>query len=428
MSERCNKEELLAREIFPSRLALACWTRADPPHATIPSAQMDQRLEHSTAPRTILYIDHATALGGAERSLLLLLQHLDRTRFRPLLATNPGPLADAAASLQIPGFAIPMPALRRQPAAILRLWTGARALTRVIHRERVDIVHSNVMRASFYAAIASKLTRRPLVWHVRDIHTEKWYIWLMSRLAQRTISVSDAAARPLHTSQLAVIHNGVDLPEFDPSLIDATTFKAQLGVPADTPLVGIIGRIRPWKGQQYFLAAASEVARLVPAARFLIVGGTIFPAKEDYLGQLRRVARDYGIADRVIFTGHRHDVPEILAALDVLVHCSDAEPFARVVIEGMAMAKPIVAFADGGTPEAVLHRETGLLVAPGDVPALAGAIERILQDEPLRRDMGKKGRARVEAMFTAEQMTRKVEVVYEKLLSRRTVRGCDETR
>ncbi|MGB3904933.1 MAG: glycosyltransferase family 4 protein [Anaerolineae bacterium] len=389
---------------------------------------MDQNLELCNTPQTILYVDHAAALGGAERSLLLLLHHLDRRQFRPLLASNPGPLADAAADLHVPVFTIPMPRLRSWPAPLLDLWRGARALADIIRRERVVIVHSNVMRASFFGALSSKLTRRTFVWHVRDIHTERWYTWLMSRLSDRALAVSDAAARPLHSSQVTVIHNGVDLAEFDPSLIDGASFRTELGVPNDTPLVGIVGRIRPWKGQQYFLAAASEVARLVPAARFLVVGGTIFPAKEDYLRQLRRLAGDYGIPDRVTFTGHRRDVPEVLAALDILVHCSDAEPFARVVIEAMAMAKPIVAFADGGTPEAVLDRDTGLLVPPGDVAALAAGIEHLLLNEPLRHAMGEKGRSRVEAMFTAEQMTRKVEKVYEELLSPRTARTFEEGR
>lgn len=382
---------------------------------------MDQRSNLSNVPRAILYVDHAEALGGAERSLLLLLRDLDRTRFRPLLASNPGPLADAAANSGIHVFTNPMPRLRRRLAAGVDLWQGARALADIIRRERIVIVHSNVMRASFYGAIASKLTRRPFVWHVRDIHTERWYIWLMSRLADRSICVSEAAARPLHGSQVTVIHNGVDLAEFDPNLVDGRTFREELGVSKDTALVGIVGRVRPWKGQQYFLAAASELARRAPVVRFLVVGGTVFAAKEDYVGNLKRLAHDYGIADKVTFTGHRSDIAQVLAALDIVVHCSEAEPFARVVIEAMAMAKPILAFADGGTPEAVVDGETGLLVAPGDVEALAGGIEQLLQNEPLRRAMGQKGRSRVEAMFTAEQMTQKVERVYEELLSPRTL-------
>jgi len=248
----------------------------------------------------------------------------------------------------------------------------------------------------------------------------------MGGLADRIIAVSDAAARPHPHPRLTVIHNGVDLAEFDPHSIDGSAFREELGVSADTLLVGIVGRVRPWKGQRRFVEAASQVVQRVPGVRFLVVGDTIFPAKEDYLGELRELAQHHGIADGVVFTGHRSDVAQVLASLDVLVHCSEGEPFARVLLEGMAMAKPIVAFADGGTPEAVVDRETGLLVPPADVAALARSIENLLHDEPLRRAMGQRGRGRVETMFTAEQMTRRVEAVYDELLSCETAQDRGE--
>lgn len=377
-------------------------------------------------PRTILYVDHATALGGAERSLLLLLRHLDRTRFRPLLASNPGPLIDAATDEQTPAFAIPMPRLRGRPGAMVDLWRGARALQDIIHRENVVIVHSNVMRASFFAALSSKLTRRALIWHVRDIHTERWYVRLMGTLADKVIAVSQAAAHPLSHPHVTVVYNGVDLTEFNPDLVDRTAFRKELGISRDTPLVGIVGRVRPWKGHGHFLAAASQVAKRIPMVRFVVVGDTIFPAERDYLGELRQQAQQHGIADRTMFTGQRTDIAQILASLDILVHCSDAEPFARVILEGMAMARPIVAFADGGTPEAVLDGKTGLLVPPSDIAGLAQGIEHLLRNEPLRRAMGKEARARAQAMFTLEHMARQVEAVYDDLLSRETAQGSDE--
>jgi glycosyltransferase involved in cell wall biosynthesis len=367
----------------------------------------------------VLYVDHAESVGGAERSLLLLLKHLNRDRIQPLLACSAGPLAEQAAAIGVPIHPVPMPRLRGQAGAPLDLWRGARVLVDVVRREKVAIVHSNVMRASFYGALACRLTHCSFVWHVRDIHARGWYVRMMKKLADRTIAISRAVALPIGDSHAAVIYNGLDLHEFDPSSIDGVAFREELGVTGDTLLVGVVGRVRPWKGQRSFLEAASQVAERVSGVHFLVVGDTIFPAKEDYVGELKRFAQDQGIAGSVTFTGHRSDVAQILAALDLLVHCSEAEPFGRVLIEAMAMAKPVVAFADGGVPEVVVDGETGLLVPPGDVAALAWRIEDLLCDESLRRAMGQKGRARVEAMFTAEQMTRKVENLYEELLSSR---------
>jgi glycosyltransferase involved in cell wall biosynthesis len=250
----------------------------------------------------------------------------------------------------------------------------------------------------------------------------------MSRVADRTIAISKAVARPLSDSHAPVIYNGLDLEEFDPCSIDGTAFREELGVTRDTLLVGIVGRVRPWKGQQFFLEAASQVGQHLPRIRFLIVGDTIFPAREDYISELKELAQHHGTADKVVFTGHRSDVPRVLAAMDILAHCSEAEPFGRVLIEGMAMAKPIVAFADGAVPEIVVDGETGLLVPPGDAAALARGIERLLHDESLRRAMGRRGRARVESMFTAEEMARRVEAVYDELLSRRTTQVYQEMR
>lgn len=367
----------------------------------------------------VLYVDHAQALGGAEHSLLLLLKHLNRQRFQPLLACTGDHLAQRAAGMGVPVYPVPMPRLRGQPGAMLNLWRGARALASVIRRQRVAVVHSNVMRASLYAAFASQLTRRSFVWHVRDIHTERWYVRVMSGLADRAIAISEAVARPLSDSHATVIYNGLDLEHFDPYSINGTGFREELGVTNDALLVGIVGRVRPHKGQRFFLEAASRVGHRIPRVDFLVVGDTIFPAREDYLGELKGLAEGRGIADNVTFTGYRNDIAQILAAVDILVHCSEAEPFGRVLIEAMAMARPIVAFADGAVPEIVVDGETGLLVPPGDVAALARSIEYLLDNEPLRDAMGQKGRARVEAMFTAEEMARRVETVYDELLSLR---------
>jgi len=172
----------------------------------------------------VLYVDHAEALGGAEHSLLLLLKHLDRERFQPLLACNHGPLAEAAAALDVPVFPVEMPRIRGEPLGPVRLLRGGLALSNIIRRQRVDIVHSNVMRASFYAALAAKLSGRPLVWHVRDIHrpSERWYTRLMCRLARRVIAISQAVeeiaqnhVRSRVFEQGAIVINQIGAVPFD---------------------------------------------------------------------------------------------------------------------------------------------------------------------------------------------------------------------
>ena len=373
------------------------------------------------AVQRVLYVDHASALGGAERSLLLLLKHLDRQRFQPLLACNPGPLADAVSSLDVPVFPIEMPRIRGEASGLMHLIRGSLTLSRIIRRQRVDILHSNVMRSSFFAAVAALLTGRPLVWHVRDIHppSERWYTRLMCRLSDQGVAISGAVAASLPCpAHATVIHNGLDLDEYPPDF-DAAAVRGELAIPSETPLAGMVGRLRPWKGQDRFLRAAAMVAQSMPQARFLIVGGAIFAGGEAYDMRLRQLAAELDLVERVVFTGQREDLPRLLSAMDVLVHCSDAEPFGRVLIEGMAASLPVVAYADGAVPEIVTHDKTGILVPPGDESALARAILELLRDPHRRREMGAAGRHRVQNHFTASQTTRGLENVYTHVLSSR---------
>jgi len=313
---------------------------------------------------------------------------------------------------------VPLERLRgvHNPFLLLgRYWRGVSSLQALVEREKVDLLHSNVMRASLYAAGAAKLAAIPLLWHVREIHMQRWYPWLMCGLAQRAVAVSQAVADRLPcSSKVEVIPDGVELEIYDPCL-EGAIFRQELGLASDLPLVGIVGRIRPQKGQTLFLEAASRVASQDSRVRFLVVGETIFPGRH-YLEELKGLAQSLDLGQRVIFTGYRQDITRVLASLDILVHCSQAEAFGRVLIEGMAMAKPIVTFADVAVPEIVKDEETGLLVPPGDVRALAQAILSLLGNVEQRQEMGRRGRERVEANFDVRPLTRRVEETYRFLL------------
>jgi glycosyltransferase involved in cell wall biosynthesis len=366
--------------------------------------------------KSILFVDSAEALGGAERSLLLLMEHLDPNHFHPILASNASPLAEEARAAGIEVAIVPMLRLRHLPTAPSLLVRGARGVARLIRMHDVAIVHANVMRASFYAAAAARWTGTPLVWHVRDIHTERWYIPLMCAFAARAIAISQAVAESIPCrAKLSVIHNGIDLAAFDPAL-DRDGVRRDLQLPSDVPVIGTVGRLRPWKRQDLFLQAASRVSAAQADVHYAVVGDTIFPAGHDYLGELRALALDLGIVERVVFPGYRSDMAQVMATLDVLVHTADAEPFGRVLIEAMAMGRPIVAFRDGGVPEIVADGETGILVEPGDVDGIANAVVGLLADPERRIRMGSAGRERAARLFGAATTARAVERVYDELL------------
>ncbi len=154
----------------------------------------------------------------------------------------------------------------------------------------------------------------------------------------------------------------------------------------------------------------------MPEARFLIVGGAPFRAGDAYPARLHRLAQELDLAHRVVFTGHLEDVRPALAAMDVFVHAGDPEPFGLVNLEAMAMGKPVIAFAHGALPEIIAEEETGLLVPPGDITALAEAVVCLLRDPPRRAAMGRAGRARVRERFQITHTVDRLATLWAELL------------
>ncbi len=361
----------------------------------------------------VLFVDHAEGLGGAEHSLLLLLKHLDRQRFVPLLACNPGHLADRALAVDVGVRVVPMPRLRNAATSVVRWPRGVVSLVRLARRESVDVVYSNVLRASLYAAPAAQLARLPLVWQLRDILPRGLYIRWMSRRASEIIAVSRAAAEPLAQGlPVTVIPNGVDLDSWRDSAASRAKTRARWGWPEQSCVIGIVGRLRPQKGQEHFLRAMARLADEFPGARFAVVGGTPLGSEDAYRERLHALSEQLRLAERVTFTGHRSDVQDLLHSLDVLVVSSTMpESFGRVVIEGMAAGLPVVAYDHGGPSEIVVDGATGCLVPPGDIAGLGSAVARLVGDAKTRSRMGAAGRERVASRYDVRDVARETERV-----------------
>lgn len=372
-------------------------------------------------PLTILFTDHGEGLGGAEYSLLDLLPALDPARWHAVLACAAGPLATAAQARGITVHTMPFPRLRGALTAPVILARTAWHLAGIARRVHARALHSNTFRASLATALAARLTGRPFVWHTRDIYGPgepggTWYPALLSRLAHVCLANSHAAARSIPRPDVQVIHNGINLAGFQPNPTPAAA-RAALGLPATPLLIGTVGRMQPWKGHHHFVSAAAQVAANLPQVHFVVVGGQVFAADADYANQIHAQVAALGLTERVHLVGQQANVPAWLAACDVFAHCARAEPFGRVVVEAMAAARPVVAFADGGVPEIVVSGQTGQLVPPGDVTALAQVMSMLAQDANLRQAWGLAGRARAEAHFSLSAHVRHIEAVYASLLA-----------
>ncbi|MBC7224879.1 MAG: glycosyltransferase family 4 protein, partial [Anaerolineae bacterium] len=335
-------------------------------------------------PWRVLYVDHADLMGGAEQSLLLLLRHLDRDQVEPLLACGEDtPLARAAREAGVPVAEVPMGQLRdrRVPwAPAVRLAQGGKILARLARAFGADLLHANVARAAAYAAWASVRAGVPLVWHVRDVHdTRRPDEWLLvqalSRVAEGIVCISRATARPLPAvarPKVRVVPNGLDPAQFDLARAEPQALRARWGAAPEEVWVGAVGWLAPWKQVEHVVEMAQRVAQECPEARFVVVGEAAAPRYAPYVASLKTRARE-ALGERMRFVGAlpAEAMPSVMAALDLLVHTARAEPFGRVLVEAMAMERPVVAYADGGVPEVVSDGETGCLVPPGDVDALA---------------------------------------------------------
>ena len=383
-------------------------------------------------PRQILFLDHANNLGGAEQSLLLLMTFLDHSRWQPHLIAPPGKLAEEAARADIPVHTLELPRLRGSSRSLLDWWQVSSSISKTARNLGAALIHSNTVRATAYAALAARLSSRPLVWHMRDFwlsEAEPAAKWpdrmgksFFSRMASLVLTNSHAVARHLPNSgKISVLHNGVDISNFNPEHVAAdnrASICKAAGFPPQAPIVGMIGRARPWKGQHTFLQMAGELAASAPDCRFLVVGGDPFQVNDDYEASLKAMCTKLGLDNRVHWTGQLTDVRPALAAMDVFVHPGAPEPFGLVNTEAMAMSKPVVAFSHGALPEIVTHDETGLLVAPGDTTALAASVLRLLRDPVLCQSMGRAGRQRVDSRFRIEHTVAQLEIHYQDLFGR----------
>jgi len=208
------------------------------------------------------------------------------------------------------------------------------------------------------------------------------------------------------------IYNGIDLNMFDPNKVNET-FRKRLGFESNTSVIGIVGRLAPVKDHATFIKAAALVLRDAPNAKFVIVGNGSMKS------ELERLAASMGIAASISFIEGQSTVADVFAAFDIAVVTSRYEGCCNVILEAMAMNKPVIASRVGGNPELVRPDENGKLFDVGDATQLSKAILELLQNSKQAQQMGKRGRQRIEADFTLERMVSETEKLYERLVKER---------
>lgn len=388
--------------------------------------------------KKILFIESNRdgTVGGSYYSLLSLVQGLDKSKYEPhILFCQDNMLVSeyrkATPHVYInnfgPSHSIPLESagdvLKWPYRVIDKLLLKQFMLKRIIDEIKPDLVHLNNGYGCMHEWIlACSLSGIKVLAHDRGTEYPcNRQTKLFARLLDAIICVSDSfkdnvVQQGLKPKRLRRVYNGIRVDAFEnsgPSGSDS--IKKELGIAEGQPVVGIVGNIQRWKGQLVVLQAIRELKKTDPDIKCLLIG-KVAQRSEDYKEELDAYVRNEGLGDNIIFTGFRTDIPAILGALDIVIHASvEPEPFGRVILEGMAARKPVIATNFGGPTEIVLPYETGVLVTPNDPQNMADAVRYCLSDKDRARAMGERGRRRFVEMFSSEKMVEAVEKVYEEI-------------
>jgi len=378
-------------------------------------------------PIRVLYINHASIIGGIEINLLDILRFGAEGGFRAVGVVLPGagPLVARVQQVGVPVYYVRYHAFRwRNPLHYAR--TMATLVWHVLHT-RAEVIHLTHHWLAEFAVQAARVTRRPVVCEVQGQLKKEVVLGFRPWLARAdaVVAVSQAVYHRLIEggvpgTKMHLIYYGLPLPALAGEAAGRRALRDQYGIPDTAPLVGVVGRVVPEKGVEDFLQAAAHIAQQLPDVHFAIVG-------EDecggaYRARLAEQVRACGLDGRVVFTGFRADIPDILHDLDFLVlpsRSSMPEGLPLAVLEALAAGRIVVATRNSGVVEVVRDGVNGFLVPCDDVNALAAALERALRLAPHeRRRMEEAARESV-ADRTIENQVRRLGALYRVLLAKR---------
>ncbi len=367
----------------------------------------------------ILQICSSQSWGGMEMHVPQLASGLRRRGHDVWVAAFPGsPLFEEARKLNLPVYSFPIHSYFH-PKQIKKL-------AHFIRSQQIQIVHSHYSRDLWTIVPVLKWAKSPaplfLTKHIGTQSPKKDFLhrWLLVRV-ERIFANSEVIRKnilqthPIEASRVETLHLGIDTRRFQPRPGMKEKMRRELGIPAKAVVFAIAGRLQRAKGYFEFIRMAEALGGENPNVYFLLIGGAS-RGEEEAAEEIRRRAASSEVADRLIFTGFRPDIENILQAADVFVFPSYAEAYGLVVLEAMALGLPVISSNCDGILDIVLDGQTGELVPPKNVPELVEKARRLLERSELRKRYGQAGLARVREEFTWEQMLDKLLARYNQAL------------
>ena len=383
-------------------------------------------MENQEKKYNILYINDNSALFGAERCLINIIENLDRTKFAPfVLLPNEGLLEKKLKEMRIEPAILNFrfKATKTNPIIFINLITG---FIRLVKEKKIDLIHINLYHHSANFWLAFSLLKLPIIIHVRG---KEWIDFfqklVMFRYAKKILFISEYAKEEffkkrrsdflfkINKNRLDVIYDGIDVNRFTPK-DDSRYLREEFKVKNDETLIGLIGAINSNKGQDILIEAAKDVLKKYPKVKFLIVGDPYLnePERLAYKSEIINRIATYGLKDNVLVSGFRDDIPEVMNAIDILVQPSKYEGLGISMIEAMACKKPVIGTNVGGIPEVICDNKAGILLKERTPRELAEAIIFLLAHPEDAMKKGTNGRQIAVDKFNIERNIKRIEEIY----------------
>jgi len=379
----------------------------------------------------IMYLHAGAEMYGADKVLLDLVRHLDKSRFKPIVVLpTEGVLVEAFQKEEINVKVLPYPIMRRKyfnPKGIIRYAYNyikyTRKLTMIAQKEEINIIHTNTA-AVLEGIYVSRKLKIPHLWAVHEIIVSPKFMFkltskLMSKFAKVIVADSLAVKDHLESSgffkgNVQVVYNGIDVKRFHPDN-DCNYLYKEWNIPQGTKIIGMMGRVNSMKGQGDFLEAASLIMQKHPDVYTIFIGDA-FEGEEWREEALKQAVIKSKYKERIIVRGYRNDSEGIYKLFDVFVLPStNPDPLPTVILEAMATGKPIVGYRHGGICEMVKEGYNGLLADVGNTEDLAAKIDVLLEEKYLQKEMGERSRERLLECFSIESYINNYSGIYEVL-------------
>lgn len=382
-------------------------------------------------PIRVLHIIQGKHFGGAEQVVLTLSKCFDHSQVLPaVVCLSKGLLLDKLSAANIPNFLIPMKSKTDIIAPLHKM-------IRLIKEQHIDIIHTHTVRSNLIGRMASLCTRRKCVTHLHspilrdfaDLRRGKineTIDRITRSIAARYIAVShslrkEMIQRGLAPHKILTVHNVPDLDSLKSSIRQTgnqPNVRQEYNIPQNAFLLVLIALLRPRKGVEVLIAAMKKVVQNFPDTHLLLVGSDDISEDADYGDRLRRLTTEFGLESKVVFTGFRDDVPEILSQSNLMVLPSlFGEGLPMVILEAMAMGVGVVASRVEGIPEIIVDGENGFLVEPGDSDQLSHKIIQIISDPVLLQDVSQRAREKIVKEMSGQHHAGQVQLVYQEVLN-----------